>query len=227
MKQTIAILGGTGAEGSGLGLRWAAAGYPVVIGSRQAERAEAAAATLCEKLGGNVTIEGLANADAAARAEIAVLTVPFAAQADTLKSVKDALRPDGILVDCTVPLAVAVGGRATRVLGVPQGSAAQQAAELAPKGMRVVSAFHHVGAESLMDLDKPLHTDVLVCGDDRAAKSIVRELVEAIPGARYVDAGPLESSRIVESLTALLVGINIRYKVRSSGVRIEGLDGEG
>jgi NADPH-dependent F420 reductase len=226
MKQTIAILGGTGAEGSGLGLRWAAAGYPVVIGSRQAERAEAAAAALCERLGGDVTIAGLANAAAAARAEIAVLTVPFAAQADTLKSVKDALRPDGILVDCTVPLAVAVGGRATRVLGVPQGSAAQQAAELAPRGMRVVSAFHHVGAESLMDLDRPLHTDVLVCGDDRAAKSIVRELVEAIPGARYVDAGPLENSRIMESLTALLVGINIRYKVRSSGLRIEGLEAD-
>ncbi len=223
-RPLVAVLGGTGAEGSGLALRWAAAGWSILIGSRNLERAQHAAATLRERLGHQIAVEGLLNADAVSRARLAVLTVPFAAQADTLKSVKDAWQADSILVDCSVPLAVAVGGRPTRVLGVPQGSAAQQAAELVPKGVRVVSAFHAVSAELLEHLDQSLDMDVLVCGDDRAAKAEVRPLVEAILGARYVDGGPLESSRVVESITALLIGINIRYKTHA-GVRITGLDG--
>jgi len=222
--QTVAVLGGTGAEGSGLALRWAAAGWPIVIGSRVAERAAQAADALRARLGPATVISGRANPDAAAASRLVVLTVPFAAQADTLKSVRDALQPGSILVDCTVPLAAAVGGRATRVLGVPQGSAAQQAQEMVGREVKVVSAFHHVGAEALAALDAPLDTDVLVAGDDRAARETVRALVEAIPGARYVDAGPLENARIVESITALLVGINIRYKVHASGLRFTGLD---
>ena len=222
-RETIAVLGGTGAEGSALAVRWVQAGWPVIIGSRSEERAVAAANAIRERLGEGVSVQGMANPEAAANASLVVLTVPFSAQADTLKSVKDSLRAGSVLVDCTVPLAVNVGGRATRVLGVPQGSAAQQAAELAGKEVRVVSAFHHVGAEALERLDHAIDTDVLVCGDDRGAKESVRRLVEAIPGARYVDAGLLEQSRVVESITALLIGINIRYKVHASGFRISGI----
>src|SRR5581483_2304777 len=197
MIQPVAVLGGTGAEGSGLALRWAAAGWPILIGSRSVERAEQAAAALRTRLPPNAApVAGLPNPEAARQARLVVLTVPFIAQAETLKSVRESLQPGSILVDCTVPLAVAVGGRPTRVLGVPQGSAAQQAAELVPPGVHVVSGFHHVGAAAL---------------------------AEAIPGARYVDAGPLENAQIVESITALLVGINLRYRVHASGLRIAGL----
>ncbi len=225
MIQPVAVLGGTGAEGSGLALRWAAAGWPILIGSRSVERAEQAAAALRTRLPPNAApVAGLPNPEAARQARLVVLTVPFIAQAETLKSVRESLQPGSILVDCTVPLAVAVGGRPTRVLGVPQGSAAQQAAELVPPGVHVVSGFHHVGAAALAALEQPVDTDVLVAGDDRAAKEVVRALVEAIPGARYVDAGPLENARIVESITALLVGINLRYRVHASGLRIAGLE---
>jgi NADPH-dependent F420 reductase len=138
-----------------------------------------------------------------------VLTVPFAAQLSTIHSVRDQLGAGTVLVDVTAPLATAVGGRATRVLGLWEGSAAEQAAAAVPD-VAVVSAFHHLSAHHLADVSHPLDSDVLVCGDVREAKERVRRLVEAIPGARYVDAGPLANARIVESFTALLIGLNIR-----------------
>lgn len=219
----IAILGGTGPTGSGLAMRWAKAGLDVTIGSREPSRAEAAAQRVRAAAGPDARVSGLANADAAARADTVVLTVPFAAQASTLKSVEAALRPGQVLVDCTVPLATAVGGRATTVLGVWQGSAAQQAAAAAPRGVTIVAAFHHVSAVHLEALGEPVDCDVLVCGDSREAKERVRRLVEAIDSCRYVDAGPLANARIVESITALLIGINIRYKVPGAGIRLTGL----
>jgi 8-hydroxy-5-deazaflavin:NADPH oxidoreductase len=220
--EPIAILGGTGAEGSGLALRWAHAGRQVILGSRDQQRAEAAAKRITAAAG--APVEGCVNFEAAARARLVVLTVPFAAQLPTIQSVRGQLAEGTVLVDVTVPLATAVGGRATRLLGVWEGSAAEQAAAAVPAGVAVVSAFHHLSAHQLADLSHPMDSDVLVCGDKREAKELVRALVQAIPGAQYVDAGPLANARVVESMTALLVGLNIRYKVPGAAVRITGLE---
>src|SRR5256885_7994765 len=218
MADPVAIIGGTGAVGYGLALRWSRAGVPVIIGSRDAGRAREAA----ERTG---AAEGRENADAARDAPIVVLTVPFRSQSETLTNLKGALREGQLLIDCTVPLAAAVSGKATRMLGVPQGSAAQQAAEMAPDGVRVVSALHTVGAPTFGDLDRALDEDVLVCGDSRADKREAAALIERIPGLRCVDCGRLEMARITESLTALLISVNGRYKAHA-GIRLTGLDGK-
>jgi NADPH-dependent F420 reductase len=223
--EPIPILGGTGALGAGLALRWATAGRPVTIGSRSAERAEQAAAKLREAVPG-AEVEGLVNEEAANRAEIVFLTVPFRAQSENLNNLREALRPGQILVDCTVPLAAAVGGKATRSLGVWQGSAAQQAQEMVPDGVTVVAALHTVGAPSLADADAQLDEDVLVCGDRKVNKARVARLIELIPGLRAVNAGPLEMARIVEQLTPLLISVNVRHKTHA-GIRLTGLpDGD-
>jgi hypothetical protein len=221
-KEKIAVIGGTGDQGRGLTLRWAQAGYSIIVGSRDAARAAAAADEMKNELSGNPVIAGAANEDAAAQAAIIVLTVPFAAQIATLKSIVSSIRPGSLLVDVTVPLEPAVGGKPGRVLGVWAGSAAEQCAELAPQGVEVISAFHNVGAAALADLTHAVECDILVCGASREAKARARPLVEAIPGCRFVDAGPLANSRIVEALTALLIGINIRYKAHT-GIRLTGL----
>jgi 8-hydroxy-5-deazaflavin:NADPH oxidoreductase len=222
-KQTIAVIGGTGALGFGLAVRWAMAGVPIVIGSREAGRAaEAAEKVLARAGGGDVT--GLQNEEAAAKASTVLLSVPFRAQAENLNNLRYALQPQTTLVDATVPLAAAIGGRATRSVGVWQGSAAQQAAEMAPRGVTVVSAFHSVSAVSLADTSQTLDEDVLIAGDDRKAKDDLGDLVRRIPGLRPVDCGELEIARILEQLTPLLISINKRHKVRHSGVRITGLD---
>ena len=219
----IAILGGTGPEGSGLGLRWAKAGLDVIIGSRDAARAKQAAAVIRKRVGPDAPVQGLENAAAAGQADTVVLTVPFAGQLATLAAVHDAMRPGQVLVDVTVPLAAAVGGRATQLLGVWQGSAAQAAASAVPAGVAVVAAFHHVSAAHLEHLDEAVECDVLVCGDRAPAKARVRRLVEAIDGCRYLDAGPLANARIVESVTALLIGLNIRHHVPGAGIRVTGV----
>ncbi len=221
-QEKIAIIGGTGDQGRGLALRWARAGYHIIVGSRDAARAATAADEIKAELGGAVSVTGAANDEATAQSSIVVLTVPFAAQIATLKSITGGLQLGALLVDVTVPLEPAVGGKPTRVLGVWAGSAAEQAAELAPAGVDVVSAFHSVGADALSDLSHSVDCDILVCGDKKDAKARLRPLVEAIPGCRFVDAGLLASSRIVESLTALLIGLNIRYKAHT-GIRVTGL----
>jgi len=221
MSETIPIIGGTGALGAGLALRWARAGVPVAIGSRSAERAGDAAAKLREAVPGATGVEGLANEEAAARGEIVFLAVPFRAQSENLNNLREALRPGQILVDCTVPLAAAVSGKATRSLGVWQGSAAQQAQEMVPEGVTVVAALHTVGAPTLAG-DDPLDQDVPICGDRKADKARVARLVELIPGLRAVNAGPLETARIVEQLTPLLISVNSRYRTHS-GIRFTGL----
>ena len=218
---TIPIIGGTGALGAGLATRWAQAGAPIVLGSRSAERAEEAAAKLREKVPG-ADVRGLENGEAAREAEIVFLTVPFRAQSENLNNLREALQPGQILVDCTVPLAAAVSGKATRSLGVWQGSAAQQAQEMVPDGVTVVSALHTVGAPTLADLDAELGEDILVCGDRKADKARVARIIELIPGLRAVNAGALEMARIVEQLTSLLISVNVRYKT-SAGLRITGL----
>lgn len=228
----IAIVGGTGPEGSGLAFRWARAGETVVIGSRSAERAAATAAGIAERIRASghgarttaIEISGAENTTACSSAEIVVLTVPFEAHAETLKQLKSALRSGQILVDTTVPLAASVGGRPTRTLGVWQGSAAQEAAELVPPGVAVVAAFHNVSSE-LLQHDGPVDCDVIVCSDDQAASHKVRDLAGMIAGIRAIDGGKLENARIVEQITALLIALNIRHKGHS-GIRITGLPEE-
>lgn len=221
MPPPVCIVGGTGALGFGLALRLGQAGVPVVIGSRVRERAEEAVRKASEAVDQG-SFSGLENSAAATETQTVILTVPFRNQSETLTNLKGALRDGQLLVDATVPLAAAVAGKATRTLGVWQGSAAQQAQEMAPDGVRVVSAFHTVSAAHLSDLDQRLDEDVLVCGDRREDKAKVAELVELIPGLRPVDCGPLEMARIVEQLTPLIISINSRHKVQA-GVKITGL----
>ena len=219
----VAVIGGTGNEGFGLVLRWARAGIDVVIGSRDGGRAAEAASGARAQLGESEgEVSGLANPEAAAASEIVVVAVPFAGQAAIYASIAEHLQPDAVVVDCTVPLAAAVGGKPTRALGVWEGSAAQQAAGILPRGTLLCGAFHTLSAPLLRDLDQVLEGDVLVCGP-KGAKPAVKRLVEALPELRYVDAGPLENARLVEPLTALLIGINRRYKVHGAGIRITGL----
>jgi NADPH-dependent F420 reductase len=217
----ICIVGGTGALGFGLTLRLGREGVPIVIGSRNADRAAQVAAR-ASTLVPSGAFTGLQNAEAVAEAEIVILSVPFRNQSETLTNLKGALREGKLLVDATVPLAAAVSGKATRTLGVWQGSAAQQAQEMAPEGVRVISAFHTVSAALLADLEHDLNEDVLICGDRREDKHRLAELVERIPGLRSVDCGPLEMARIVETLTPLIISINVRNKVRA-GIKITGL----
>jgi 8-hydroxy-5-deazaflavin:NADPH oxidoreductase len=219
--QPIPIVGGTGALGFGLALRWALAGAPVVLGSRSPERAEEAAARLREAVPA-AEVEGLQNEEAAKRGPVVFLTVPFRAQSENLNNLRGVLSADQLLVDATVPLAAAVSGKATRSLGVWQGSAAQQAQEMVPDGVRVVAALHTVSAPVLNEVDAALDEDVLLCGDRRVDKAMVAGLIELIPGLRTVNAGTLETARIVEQLTPLLISINSRYKSHA-GIRITGL----
>jgi NADPH-dependent F420 reductase len=229
VSRPIAILGGTGPAGMGLALRWARAGEAVIIGSRDARRAQEAADSINEKIEAQVInqdraqagISGMENSAACAAAEILVLTVPFEGQAALLKQLKPAIRSGSILIDATVPLAASVGGRASRTLGVWQGSAAQQAAELVPKGVRVAAAFHNLSAE-LLNGDADIDCDVMVCSDDAEALLLTRDLAAKIPGVRAIDGGKLENARILEQITALLIGLNIRHKGHS-GIRITGL----
>jgi len=217
----VTVIGATGDEGFGLAQRWASAGAEVIIGSRDQGRADEAAERLRAKVPG-ANVKGLVNPEAASACDVVVVTVPFAGQAAIYRSIADAIPEDAVVVDCTVPLAAAVGGRASRTLGVWEGSAAQQAEGILKGRASLCAAFHTLAAAQLDRLDEPLDGDVLVCGRRREAKEVVRALVEAIPGLRYVDAGPLENARIVEPLTALLIGINRRYKT-TAGIRITGL----
>jgi 8-hydroxy-5-deazaflavin:NADPH oxidoreductase len=221
LPDQVTVIGGSGALGSGVALRLAAAGVPVVIGSRDDGRAEEAAGRVRERAAG-ADVRGLPNGPAAEESEVVFLCVPFRSQSETLTNLKNHLRDGQLVVDATVPLAAAVSGKATRTLGVWQGSAAEQAAEMVPDGVRVVAALHTLNAPALRDLDATLDEDVLVCGDRRADKARAAELIELIPGLRCVDAGRLEMARIAESLTALLIGINARYKTHA-GIRVTGL----
>ncbi len=218
----MCIVGGTGALGFGLAVRLGRAGVPIVIGSRDGGRAEEAAAKAQAHVP-DVTVTGAENTEAVQGAELIILSVPFRSQSETLAILKHALVAEQLVIDATVPLAAAVSGKATRSLGVWQGSAAQQAQEMVPDGVRVVSAFHTVSAALLTDLDHVLDEDVLVCGDRKADKAKVIELVNRIDGLRAVDCGPLEMARIVEQFTPLLISINVRNKVRA-GIKITGLD---
>jgi len=224
MSEPVPIIGGTGALGYGLALRWARQGTEVVIGSRSPERALEAAGRVKGAVP-DARVEGLPNDGAARRGPIVFVCVPFRAQSETYNNLRDVFQPGQLVVDCTVPIAAAVSGKATRSLGVWQGSAAQQAQEMAPDGVTVVAALHSVSAPVLGDLEHELDEDVLLCGDRKADKARVATLVERIAGLRAVNAGALEMARIAEQLTPLLISINSRYKAHA-GIRITGLPGD-
>jgi NADPH-dependent F420 reductase len=217
----VTIIGASGALGFGLALRLGAAGVEVTIGSRDADRAEEAAQK-ARALVPNGKFAGLENGAAAAANELVVLSVPFRSHSETLTNLKSSLRAGQLVLDATVPLAAAVSGKATRMLGVWQGSAAQQAQEMVPDGVSVLAGLHTVSASLLSDLEHKIDEDVLICGDRREEKARVAELLERIEGLRAVDCGKLEMARITESLTALLISMNVRYKTQA-GFHVTGL----
>lgn len=222
MTETVAILGGTGNLGFGLAARLGLVGFSVCIGSRDARRAEEAALRAAELVPtGNFS--GSLNADAVGKADrLVVVTVPFASQLATLKSVSEHWRPEHVALDATVPLATAIGGRPTQLIEPWSGSAAQQARAAIPKGVGLVSGLHTISAATLLELDRPLDQDTLVCGDDQAAKALTTEILDRIDGLRVIDAGPLSMSRLVEGITPLLIGINIRNKTHA-GIKLTNL----
>jgi len=222
-KRTIAVIGGTGDQGFGLVLRLAKAGEKIVIGSRSQPKAEEAAKKAREILGEKALVTGLDNPKAAEAADIIIMSVPFAAHIDMIKSIQQNIKPNTIFIDVVVPLSTAIGGTPTTALSVWEGSAAQQAERILPANTKVASAFHNVVAESLQDLGNEVDCDVIICGDSQETRKSVMNLANEIPGVRAVDGGRLENSRTVEQLTALLIGINIRYKVKHSGIRITGI----
>jgi hypothetical protein len=207
----IAILGGTGDQGLGLALRFARAGRPVVIGSRKAERALAAADEV-RKAVASADVVGLENAEATRRAELVILSVPFEHTAPTLKALRDVLAPGHVVVSMGVPLATAIGDGAVRTVGVWQGSCAELVASLVPEGVAVVSAFQNVASHRLQELAHDVECDVIVSGA-KGPRERVMALCGLIPGMRAVDGGPLANARYVEGFTALLIGLNARYQV--------------
>lgn len=213
---TIAILGGTGKEGKGLAYRWAKAGFHVVIGSRAPEKAQAAADELNGLLNGKVAVEGTANHEAAGKADIVVMTVPYAAHRDTLESVKDALQGK-ILVDVTVPL---VPPKVTKVQMPPAGSAAQEAKQILGEGIEVTAAFQNISYEHLMS-NANATCDVLVTGSSKEARIETLKLVTAA-GLTGWDAGPIENSVVVEGMTSVLIYINKQYGSTHAGLQITG-----
>lgn len=219
MKQhyTIAILGGTGNEGPGLAMRWAKAGHTVIIGSREAEKAQRVADEINAKLEA-LLISGMTNGDAARVCDVAVLTVPYAAQNALLETLKGTLQGK-TLINVNVAMKPP---KVAQVYIPPEGSASEQAQAILGPGVDVVAAFQNVGAHTLEDPNHPIACDVLICGDKKTAKAIAIQLAEDI-GTRGIDAGPLLNAKVVEGLTSILIGINIRYKVPGSGIHITGL----
>lgn len=215
-RPTLAIIGGTGALGSGMAKRWAAAGYPVIVGSRSAEKAQEAALKI-ENGNGAPPVRGDSNAGAAAAADIVILAIPFSNHDATLDELKDVVGGK-IVVDAVVPL---VPPKVAQVQLPPQGSAGQIAQQRIGETARVVSAFQNVGAAKLQG-GGPIACDVLVCGNDKEAREAVIELAVAA-GMRGIDAGPIANAAAAEALTSILIGINKRYKVDCAGIQITGI----
>jgi len=215
---TIAVLGGTGKEGKGLAYRWAKAGYHIHIGSREAAKAEAAASDLMGRLQGEAFIDGTTNFDAAQKADIVVLTVPYAAHKSTLEAVKDAVQGK-LLIDVTVPL---VPLKVATVQMPKAGSAAQEAREILGADAQVCAAFQNISHEHLL-ADADVECDVLVTGTSKEARAETLKLVEAA-GLTGWDAGPLENSVVVEGLTSVLIGINKKYGSSHAGIKITGAE---
>ncbi len=237
----IAIIGGTGEQGTGLALRWAIAGHEIYIGSREESKACEVADdlklicidTACSLLEiersdieaikekvPEAKIFGFDNLEAANRADIVVISVPYSHLIPTMSSIKESLTEEKIVVSVVVPLSNAVGGKATTIIHPWEGSAAEVIKSIVPENVHVISAFQNVSAERLSDLSNPVECDILVCGGQKDKRKEIMKLVQDIPGLRAIDAGLLHNSRIIEPLTALLIGMNIRYKVKEGmGIR--------
>jgi 8-hydroxy-5-deazaflavin:NADPH oxidoreductase len=221
----IAVVGGTGKEGFGLTVRLARAGHEVTIGSRVADRGAEAAGRATEAAG--TTVAGTDNAGSIGGADAVIVTVPFAAQADIYRSIKEAVPARLPILDATSPLATAVGGKAWQTVRPWHGSAAEQAHAILGAGANLVAGFHTIEARALQDLEHPIDSDVLLCGNDLAAKALFGGLIDEIPGLRWVDCGDLSMARIVETLTALLISVNRTYEVKDAGFRLTGHEGWG
>ena len=222
MTDHVAIIGGTGDLGFALATRWAKAGIRVTIGSREEAKAQAAA----ERLKGIVPeaeADGLDNSAAAASSKTVVVAVPFSGFVPIYRAISGSLQHDAVVIDATVPVEASVGGKATHVFGVWEGSAAQLGLAFLPKGTKMCAAFHTLSASAVADLANDLEGDILVCGS-KMGKETVKTLIELLPKLRYVDAGPLENARIIEPITALLIGINHRYGTDRAGIAITGID---
>jgi hypothetical protein len=217
----VAIVGGTGDLGFALATRWARAGMKVTIGSREQAKAEAAVERL-KGIVGEADADGLENPEAAASCDTVVVAVPFSGFVPIYKSISASLRENAVVIDATVPVEASVGGKATHVFGVWEGSAAQLGLAFLPKGTKMCAAFHTLSASAVADLDRTLQGDVLVCGS-KQGKETVKRLIEFLPDLRFVDAGPLENARIIEPITALLIGINHRYDTDAAGIAITGI----
>jgi len=224
---SVAIIGGTGDEGFGLAVRLGRAGVEVVIGSRSEERGAASAEKARGVAGAGASIEGTSNEAAASGSDVVMVTVPFGGQAEIYRSIKDSVRQGAVVCDATSPLASAVGRPAWQVLTPWEGSAAEQAKAIMPAHVRMVSGFHTISAEALHEFDRPMEGDVLLCGGDAKAKATIGELVERIPDLRWVDAGPLSLARILERLTALMIGVNRAYGTKDAGIKMIGRDSWG
>lgn len=222
MVDHVAIIGGTGDLGFALAERWASAGVHVTIGSRDKAKAEAAAEKL-RSVVANARVDGLDNPAAAASSPTVVVAVPFSGFVPIYRAISESLQDDAVVIDATVPVEASVGGKATHVFGVWEGSAAQLGLAFLPKGTKMCAAFHTLSASAVADLDNDLEGDILVCGS-KLGKETVKALIELMPNLRYVDAGPLENARIIEPITALLIGINHRYKTDRAGIAITGID---
>ncbi len=218
MAYTIGIIGGTGREGRGLGYRWAKAGHKIIIGSRSEEKALAAVEELKARLHGEGDVSGTTNDKAVRACDIAVLTVPFAALRSTLEGLKDELQGK-IMIDVVVPL---VPPKVTRVQMPAEGSAAQQAQSILGDDVKVVAAFQTISFEHLL-ADEEIECDVLVAGGNQAAREVVIGLAKDI-GLKAWDAGVIQNAVVVEGLTSILIGLNLKYKVPSSGIRITGIN---
>ncbi len=217
----LAIIGGTGGQGLGIAIRFVQAGEDVIIGSRTIEKAQAAVNKLKGLLGHVDNIEAAENADAAAAAELLVLTVPLAAQKSTLLSIKEGAK-DKILLDATGPLESAIGGSPIEYVALWDGAAAERSAKIL-KDSNVICAFNNISSAALMNFKEPIDCDCLISGDDANSKAVAVELIEKIPGVNVIDCGPLERAKIIEKITPLLIGLNIRNKTQFGGIRITGL----
>ncbi|HII83634.1 MAG TPA: NADPH-dependent F420 reductase [Methanobacterium subterraneum] len=217
----IAIIGGTGGQGLGIAIRFVQAGEDVIIGSRTMEKAQAAVDKVKDLLDDVGNLKAAENADAAAEAELLVLTVPLAAQKSTLLSIKEGAKGKTLL-DATGPLESAIGGSPMTYLDLWDGAAAERSAKVL-KDANIICAFNNISSAALMNFTEPIDCDCLISGDDADSKVVATELIEKIPGVNVIDCGPLARAKIIEKITPLLIGLNIRNKTQFGGIRITGL----
>ncbi|NYB25804.1 MAG: NADPH-dependent F420 reductase [Methanobacteriaceae archaeon] len=222
----MAIIGGTGGQGLGIAIRFVQAGENVIIGSRTVEKAQAAVDKIKELLKKDEipNLKAAENPDAAKESDILVLTVPLAAQRATLLSIKEGAAGK-ILMDATGPLETAIGGSPTRCLYLPEGAASERAQKIVPE-TSVICAFNNISSGALMNFTEPIDCDCLISGDNQEAKITAAKIIEQIPGVQVVDCGPLERAQIIEKITPLLIGLNIKKTCKDAGIRITGIDPE-